>query len=114
MLRSGDAQAGDVVKELAELRNFKISFGQWVNERLATERAALTAAQNKILAIGVEVDDRRATDVKTMTQMYEITDELGQARARIAAITQENLARQRSCTLDQRIARPSGRTRSWR
>ena len=54
--------------------------------------AALAAAQGKILELEKEVDDLRATDVKAMTKMYKITDELGQARARIASLTQENMA----------------------
>ena len=58
----------------------------------------LALPQGKILALGAEVDDLRATDVKTIVQMYVITDELGQARARIAALTQENLAlREKLC-----------------
>ena len=61
MLRNGDAQTGDIVRELAELRNFKVHFGQWVNDKLATARAALAAAQGKILELGAEVDDLRAT-----------------------------------------------------
>ena len=113
MLRNGDAQTGDIVQELAELRNFKVHFGQWVNERLAVERAALATAQQKILELGKEVDDLRATDVRTTTQMYEISDELGQARARIASRAQENMALRESCPLDRttvllgRKSRPS-------
>ena len=63
MLKNGDAQTGDIVKDLAELRNFKINFGQWVNEKLATERAAFAVAHHKITALGAEVDDLRATEV---------------------------------------------------
>ena len=38
VLRNGDAQTGDFVRELIELRNCKFHFGQWVNEKLAVEQ----------------------------------------------------------------------------
>ena len=37
-LRNGDAQTGDIVMELGELRNFKVNFGQWVNANVRDHR----------------------------------------------------------------------------
>ena len=67
-------------------------FEAWVNERLTTDKAAMAAAQEKILSLENEVDDLHAHDAVQSTAVYEITEELGQARVRIDAQTRENQA----------------------
>ena len=92
MLQSGNVHTMELVRELGELRDFKVRFEKWVNDRLTAEKAAMTAAQNKILALEKEVDDLRTQEAVNAIAVYEITDELGHARVRIDALAHENQA----------------------
>ena len=92
MLQSGDVQTTELVQEIGELRDFKVRFEAWVDERLTTEKAAMAAAQKKILSLEKKVDVLRAHGAVQETAVYEITEELGHARVRIDALASENHA----------------------
>ena len=92
MLQEGGTKTAGLMGELNELRDFKVRFEAWVNERLTTEKAAMAAAQEKILSLEKEVDDLHAHEAVQEAAIYEITDELGHARVRIDAQTRENQA----------------------
>jgi len=92
MLQDGGSKATGLLRELNELKEVKTRFEAWVSERLTTEKAAMTAAQGKILALEKEVDDLQTHGAVQTTAVFELTDELGQARVRVDALTRENQA----------------------
>ena len=92
MLQNGDAQMAELVRELGELRDFKVRFEAWVNDKLTTEKAAMAAAQENIQSLEKEVDDLRTHEAIHATAVYDITEELGHARVRIDALAHENQA----------------------
>ena len=92
MLQEGGTKTAGLMGELHELRDFKVRFEAWVNKRLTTEKAAMAAAQEKILSLEKEVDDLHTREAVQEAAIYEITEELGHARVRVDAQTRENQA----------------------
>ena len=72
MLRDGGTKTAGLMGELNELRDFKVRFEAWVNERLTAEKAAMAAAQDKILSLEKEVDDLHAREAVQEAAIYEI------------------------------------------